>query len=108
VSASGSPIASVSGEAFTSERWAGSSLEHLAPSEGRIDSAVADPFAGKPLAVPVPTSYKTRSALLWSCSRYNQMRHLVVIVQYRDGRREGRLVEIPDLRESRSLRVEVP
>jgi hypothetical protein len=80
----------------------------LAPPETRTHAAVADPFAGAPLAVPVPISYKTRSALLWSNSRYNQMRFLVVIVQYRDGRREGRLVEIPDLRVSRSLRVEFP
>lgn len=108
LSTSGSPIASVSAEAFSSEEWARSSLEHLAPPETRIHSAVADPFADQPLAVPVPTSYKSRSALLWSRSRYNQMRLLVVIVRYRDGRREGRLVEIPDLRESRSLRVEVP
>jgi hypothetical protein len=107
-SASGDPIASVSGEAFSSEEWARYILEHLAPPETRTHSAVANPFAGEPLAVPIPTGYKTRSALLWSSSRCNQMRLLVVIVKYRDGRREGRLVEIPDLRESRSLRVEFP
>lgn len=108
VSASGAPITSASGQAFSSEEWARSNLEHLASPETRTHSAVADPFTGGPLAVPVPTSYMSRSALVWSRSRYNQMRQLVVIVQYRDGRREGRLVEIPDLRESRTVRVEVP
>ena len=108
VSASGAPIASASAEAFSSEEWARSSLAHLAPPETRIHSVVVHPFVGEPVAVPIPTRYRTRSALLWSSWRYNQMRLLVVIVQYRDGRRDGRLVEIPNLRESRSLRVEFP
>lgn len=107
-SVTGSPIASVSAEAFSSEAVARSTLEHLTPPETRTYSAVADPFIGEPLPVLVPTSYQTRSALVWSQSRYNQMRLLVVIVEYQDGRREGRLVEIPDLRQSRSVSVVFP
>ncbi len=107
-SASDRPIASVSCEAFPSEERARSSLDHLAPPETRLFSAVADPFRGEAVEVPIPTSYKTRAALLWSSSRYNQMRLLVVLVQYRDGQREGRLVELPDLRQVRSMRVEFP
>jgi|GEM_PF-4881102 len=107
-SASSAPIASVSGQAFSSEESARYSLEHLAPPDTRVHSAVADPYTGEPLAVPVPTSLRTHSALTWSSSRYNQMRQLLVIVQYQDGRRAGRLVEIPDLRESRSVLVEFP
>jgi hypothetical protein len=60
------------------------------------------------MEVFVPISYKTRGALLWQSSRYNQMWLLVVIVQYRDGRRQGQLVDIPDVRHVRSLRVEFP
>ena len=34
--------------------------------------------------------------------------HLLVIAEYKDGRWEGWLVEIPDLRRVRSLHVEIP
>ncbi|MCE9533399.1 MAG: hypothetical protein K8T89_20085 [Planctomycetes bacterium] len=108
VSASNSPITSVSCEAFLSEESARYCLEHLAPPDSRIHASVADPFRGEPLAMPVPTSLKTRSSLLWSSGRYNQKGWLVVIAQYQDGRQEGRLATIPDLRENRSLRVEFP
>jgi hypothetical protein len=107
-SASGSPIASASCQVDSGDATARSILENLAPPEGQRTSAVADPFVGKPLDVPVPTSCKTSSALLWSSSHYHQMPSLVVIIRYRDGRQEGRLVDIPDLRQTRSLRVEFP
>ena len=108
VSAPGSQIQSVSGEAFSSPEVAQQSVEHLAPPETFTYAAVADPFRGETLTLSVPTSVRTRSALVWSDSRYNQMRWLVVLAQYVDGRREGRLIEIPDLRQARSLRIEFP
>jgi hypothetical protein len=45
---------------------------------------------------------------LWSYTRFNQYRKLVVIVEYQDGRKEGRLVDIPDLHKFRTVTVEVP
>jgi hypothetical protein len=108
VSASGSVIASISCEAFSSEKTAQYSLENLLPPETRLFSAIQNPFRNEPLEVEVPTSYKSHSALFWSYSRYSQMWHLLVIAEYKDGRWEGRLVGIPDLRQVRSLHVEIP
>lgn len=108
VSVSGTTINTVSGESFSSGDLARQTLKYLTPPHTPRHSAVADLVAREQLVVPIPTSYKTHKSLWSSSSRYNQMRLLVVIVQYHDGRREGRLVEIPDLRESRSLRVEFP
>ncbi len=56
----------------------------------------------------VPTSVRTRHGLLRSRSRYYQYSKLVVIVRYENGRWEGRLVDIPDLRTSRKVAVEFP
>ncbi len=108
VSESNSPIESVSCEVFSTVDSAQSSLEYLAPPETRLFSAVQGQFRGEPFEVTVPTSDTVHCALFWRHSRYNQMRQLLVIGQYCDGRREGRLVEIPDLRQVRSLRVELP
>jgi hypothetical protein len=108
VSASGSPIASISCEAFSTEESAQDSLENLLPPQSWMFSTIQNPFRNEPLEVIIPTSRKIHSVLFWSDSRYNQMRHLLVIAEYNDGRREGRLVEIPDLRQVRSLHVEIP
>jgi hypothetical protein len=108
VSESGAEITSVSCQAFSGPKGAESILEDLAPPDGSLYSAVQEPFRGEALVVRVPTSERTRSALLWSSRRYGQFRQLVVIVQYRGGRREGRMVEIPDLRENRAVTVMFP
>jgi hypothetical protein len=108
VSESDSPIASLSCEPFSTAESARFSLEYLVPPETTVYAAVQDPFLGEPLEVTVRTSDTVHGALLWSHSRYNQVRQLLVIAQYCDGRQEGRLVEIPDLRQVRSLRVEFP
>jgi hypothetical protein len=108
VSASGSPIASISCEAFSTQESAQYSLENLLPPQTWLFSAIQNPFRNEPLEVKIPTSRKIHSALLWSYGRYNQMRHLLVIAEYKDGRWEGRLVEIPDLRQVRSLQVKIP
>lgn len=63
-STSGTPIASVSCEAFSSEQSAQHSLEHLAPPETRTHSVVVNPLRGEPVDVPIPTSYKIRRAIL--------------------------------------------
>jgi hypothetical protein len=108
VSTSGSRIASASCEVGPSDEWGRYVLEHLAPPESPMHSVVEDPFLGQPLCVTVPTGAKTEESLLRSKTTHSQYRHLVVIVRYADGRREGRLCEIPDLRKARSVRVEFP
>ena len=107
-STSATPIASASCEAFSSEKGARYTLEHLAPPEIMLYSSVANPFHGEVLEVPIPTSQTTLAALVWSRTGYYQMQFLVIIVHYADGRSEGRLVDIPDLRHLRSLSVEFP
>ena len=72
-------------------------------------SASQMPYVGKPLNVKVPTSLTTaRSFFLWRYTRFYQYDKLVVIVEYQDGKRQGRVVDIPDLHESRTVTVEVP
>jgi hypothetical protein len=107
-SASGKPIAAASGQAFGDAREAERVFQDLIPPETDLYSATQDPFRGQPLAVPVPTSYCVHSSLLWSHRRYFQFKKLVVIVQYEGGEREGRLVDIPDLRERRERVVDFP
>jgi hypothetical protein len=69
-------------------------------------SAAADPFRGQPLTVPVPIS--GRDSPLGRELGRTQFRDLVVIAQVRDGRRLGKLVEIPDCRVSREVSVQFP
>jgi hypothetical protein len=107
-SASGSPVREVSAEAMDNPDTVRYVLEYLIPPEGSRYSASQAPFVGDPLVVSVPTSYTTHGALLWYCARFYQYRKLVVIVEYQDGKREGRVVDIPDLHKSRMVAVEVP
>jgi hypothetical protein len=107
-STSGSAIRTASAESLDDPEFVKFYLENLIPPEDRRHSASESPYIGQPLAVNVPTSATTHGALLWSYTRFNQYRKLVVIVEYQDGRKEGRLVDIPDLHKFRTVTVEVP
>jgi hypothetical protein len=81
-------------------------LEHLLPPETRLWSTTADPFAGEPLTVHVPQS--GRDSTSGRELRRFQFRYLVVIAELPDGRRVGKLVDIPDCRMSREVSVALP
>ncbi|SRR6266852_3729705 len=106
-STSGLPIQSASAEAFGDNESAECVSQALMPPES-IYSTTQDPFIGEEMAVPVPTSERTNSSLAWNYRSFYQFKTLVIIVQYKDGRREGRMVEIPDLRQTRAIEVEFP
>jgi hypothetical protein len=46
--------------------------------------------------------------VVWTRRRFFQYRGLLVVVEYEDGKLEGRAVELPDLRQARSVTIEVP
>jgi hypothetical protein len=106
VSSSLGPPRSVSCQACSHREQAEYVLEHLLPPEGRLWSATADPFAGEPLTVNVPVS--GRDSMSGRELRRGQFRWLVVIAVLPDGRRAGKLVEIPDGRVCREVSVELP
>ncbi len=103
---SSAPIAAVSCEAFGRLEQAESLLEYLPPPETRHWAASAEPFTGAPLIVSIPTSWR-ESGLGRTWGDF-QFRGLLVIVQYRDGKRMGQAIEIPHRRDSRSVTVEFP
>jgi hypothetical protein len=106
VSSDPGPPQSVACEAFPSRQYAEYALEHLHPPETQSWKVTADPFAGEPLVVSVPVSGRD-SLLGWELSRF-QFRHLVVVAVLPDGRRVGKLVDIPDGRVSREVSVSFP
>jgi hypothetical protein len=69
-------------------------------------ATVADPFAGEPLTVHIKTVGRS-SAFDRDLSR-TQYRFLVVGAEWPDGRRVWKVVEIPDGRVSREVRVSLP
>ena len=97
------PLHSVSCQAFGRREQTEEVLEYLLPPESLGYSAVADPFVGEPLKVYVPVS--GRDSPSGRTLRRTQFRYLVVIGQWQDGRRAGKLVEIPDGRVSREVSV---
>lgn len=105
-STSSASIQAVSCEAFGYKDEAQEALELLSPPASRRRSASAEPFNGQPLSVSVPFSY--RESAMGRTWGETQFRHLLVIVQYQDGKRQGKLVEIPRRRDCQSLTVEVP
>lgn len=105
-SISGSPIRAVSCEGVRNKDEARSRLEDLLPPETRLWSASAEPFTGQPLIVSIPFSF--RESGLGRTWGDTQLRGLLVIVQYQDGERMGKAIEIPHRRESRSVTVEFP
>jgi hypothetical protein len=106
VSSTAGPLDAVSCQACGRREDADYVLEHLLPPETRRWSAVADPFDGQPLTVVVPVS--GRDSPSGRELRRSQFRYLVVIGQWQDGRRMGKLVEIPDGRVFREIDVSLP
>lgn len=109
------PIRAVSCEGFRNMDAARSRLEdlpplemldHLPPPETSRWSASAEPFTGQPLIVTIPVS--VRESPLGRTWADFQFRGLLAIVQYQDGQRKGKAVEIPHRRESQSITVEFP
>ena len=107
-STSGSAIRAVSAEALDETDSVRYFLDQPIPPDDKHHSASQTPFVGEPLIVNVPTSSTIRGSLLWSYTRYYQYRKLVVVVEYQDGKREGRVVDIPDLHKNRMVTMEVP
>lgn len=105
-SLSGSPIRAVSCEGFRNVEDARFRLEYLPQPEIRTWFVSAEPFTGQPLIVTLPVSF--RESPLGRTWGDTQFRGLVVIVQYQDGERRGKAIEIPHRHESRSVTVEFP
>src|SRR5262249_36623438 len=100
------PPRSVSCQAFGRREDAVFTLEHLLPPETRLWSAVADPYAGEPLTVNVPVS--GRDSMSGRELRRSPLRDFVGSAMPPDGRRVGKLVDIPDGRVSREVSVALP
>ena len=100
------PPRSVSCEACARRQDAEQVLEHLQPPEAGSRSATANPFVGEPLIIKVPVS--GRDAMSGRQLSRFQFGWLVVIAVLPDGRRVGKLVEIPDGRVSREVSVIFP
>lgn len=100
------PLRSVSCQAFGRREQTEQVLQYLLPPETRLSSATADPFVGEPLTVFVRVS--GRDSPSGRQLQRSQFSYLVVIGQWQDGRRVGKLVEIPDGRVSREVRVVLP
>ena len=71
-------------------------------------ASVQEPWLGWPLEVKVPTSETTYRSLVGTWRRFYQFHGLLVVVEYDDGKLEGRAVELPDLRQARNVTVEIP
>jgi hypothetical protein len=65
-----------------------------------------DPFDGGPLTVSV--WFGGRSSEFWGTSWSKQERYLAIVAKLEDGRRVGKVVEIPDRKTSRELVVALP
>jgi len=106
VASTGGPMRKVTCEAFGTRAPAEQSLEFLIPPDSASWSATADPFVGQTLTVRVAVSGH-ESPMGRALSR-SQFRHLVVIGEFQDGRRVGKLVDIPDVRVTREISVVLP
>jgi hypothetical protein len=105
VSSNPGPPQAVSCEACSSRKHAEYAMEHLLLPETRW-SATADPFTGEPLTVRVPISVRySRSGRELS---HFQFQYLVVVAVLPDGRRVGKVVDIPGGQVSREVNVELP
>jgi hypothetical protein len=107
-SAAGASIKAASGEAFGDRNDASYVLQNRIPPESLLYAAIQNPFRGEKLTVPVPTSYSIHRSLLCDYRSFYQYNKLVVLVRYEAGNEEGRLIEIPDLRLTGEITVNVP
>ncbi len=106
VSASAGSLRSVTCQVCGHRNEAEFILEHLLPETYSSRTYTVDPFIGQPLTVYVPLSGRD-SAFGRELQRF-QFRYLVVIGQFEDGSKRGKLAEIPDCRVSRELSVMLP
>ncbi len=104
----GAAIQLVSVEAFSSAEAAAPYLEDRVPAEGGLYSAMQNPYVGAPLHVRVPMGEVEDSALLWKRSRRWQFPVLVVVYWLEGAERRAKLVELPDLRTTRSVEIDLP
>jgi hypothetical protein len=105
VSSNPGPPLSVTCQPFGRLEYAEYMLKHLSP-ETRLWSVSADPFVGEPLIVHVPVS--GRDSMSGRQLSRSQFEYLVVVAVLPDGRRVGKLVDIPDGRVSREVSVTLP
>ncbi|MBX7102568.1 MAG: hypothetical protein K1X57_00700 [Gemmataceae bacterium] len=101
----GRPLA-VTCEAFGRREYAEEAVAHLLPPESRSWSTVVDPFDGQPITVQVAVS--GRDSPFGRELRRSQFPFLAVIAVLPDGRRVGKVVDIPDGRVSREVSVALP
>jgi hypothetical protein len=82
--------------------------DHLPIKEmfGHYPAALADPFDGAPIKVRIGTSGR-QSAFGCELSR-GQERAILVGAEWRDGRRTWKVVDAPDLQQSREVIVSLP
>ncbi len=97
---------SVSCEAFGRREYADEAAAQLLPPESRMWSTTAEPFDGQALSVRVAVS--GRESPFGRELRRSQFRHLAVIAVLADGRRVGKVVDIPDGQVSREVSVTLP
>ena len=108
-STSDSTIRAVSAEVFGDADDAQYAVETKLPPTSKAWSVSQDPFSGAPLTVPVMTCRTGWCGLWWAYPmQYSQGKFVVVIVQHQDGKREGRMIDIPDLRKRRTASVDFP
>jgi hypothetical protein len=93
------------------EQW----LERLELAEKRVvwqafeePTYYADPFAGKPFLVYVGFGFHDSSLFGWSWNHSQSYHVVLILAEMPDGRRVGKIVDIPDYRESREVRVTIP
>jgi hypothetical protein len=106
VSSDPGPPRSVTCEAFGFREGGEYVRENLLPPETRLWSTTEDPFVGEPLTVHVPQSGQD-SMSGRELQRF-QFRYLVVVAELPDGRRVGKLVDIPDCRVAREVSIALP
>ena len=105
VSSDGTALKAVTCQALNNRNIAELTVEQLLQPDG-LWSAKSDPFDGKPIEIVVPVS-GTESMSGRPLSR-TQFNHLVVIGEFEDGTRIGKVVDIPDGRVVREISVTFP
>jgi len=71
-----------------------------------IDSAMSDPFDGKPLKIENVCYYQT--SLFGRTVDWSQNKFMAVYAEWADGRKVCKVVEIPDGRISAEVRMQLP
>jgi len=104
-SPSGQP-SRVSCEAFGHREYAEEAVARLSPLDSQLRSAMGGSFVGNQFTVRVPVS--GRRSPFGRELRRMQFQALAVIAEFPDGRRVGKVVDIPDGRVSHEVTVAFP